>query len=489
MKRRQWLLVLILVLGYRTALQGAERFSRMSAADWTVMVYVNGANNSLERPALCTLYELLSLETNSRVNVVVQLSLTGNAPTATHGTVPAPCTMIGNNHLLIRYWRGTRRFAVKNHVIVNKTVPHFSDLGDPRSLSSFVKWGRDHYPARHYMLDLWGHGEGRFLLAELTKAGKINGTPDIASFPDIRTLDQDFLKTDAVSPDQTELLHFFNDSSFVSMYKKDGNHILLNTEIRRSLRKALWNTKLDLIGFDACYKGMLETAYAMGGIAKIMVASEEGEPGKGWNNNDWLRKLHAEPGIDGAKLGGVLVQSYRDTYLNDHEPTSQAAMSLTSVNRLSRRLDDLARLLIDHPDLWQSVAEARSQVTAYQFHEVDLGQFLTLLLRVVEKKPRQTKRELILALQLLTKEIQSFIIPPPFANKKSVDCHGSTGLAIYFPATKAEYQYDPDHKFYDPDRRSAIPFAHHNKWARFLKSYLFAGITVEKSVVQPIPCS
>ena len=53
------------------------------------------------------------------------------------------------------------------------------------------------------------------------------------------------------------------------------------------------NPPFELIGFDACLMGTLETANIVANYARYMIGSEENEPGSGWNFFDfsWLRNL------------------------------------------------------------------------------------------------------------------------------------------------------------------------------------------------------
>jgi Clostripain family len=465
-----------------------EHLTKAKLAEWTVMAYVNGSDNDLERPAECTLYEMLAVNLHPTINLVVQLSFNGLAPNAHNGTILAPCSMIPNRPQNIPYWQGTQRFFIRNHKRVFPTTPQFDNLGDPRSLDEFIQWARKKFPARHYLLDLWGHGEGRPQLLQLL---------DIVDMRSSESYDQqrpgtDFAETDDLSSEERLFLHSLDDNAFVSMYMKNGQHILFNEEIRDILRKAFRHQKLDIIGFDACFKAMIETAYTLSDVSKVMVASEEGEPGKGWRNNDWLTHLNTMPGLDAVGLGSLLVRSYNDTYANSPGATTQSAMNLTKIALVTKKLGILASFLIHHSEMWKCVAVARAHLATYhpQFHEVDLGRFVDLLKVEANKQPKAVRIQAITILTQLSHELKGFVIQPPYASKKSVECHGSTGVAIYFPATGIEYKNDSDHKFYDPSRRSSVLFAKHNPWAKFLKIYLSHHVSDEalNTGPKPVPC-
>jgi len=63
-----------------------------------------------------------------------------------------------------------------------------------------------------------------------------------------------------------------------------------------------------LIGFDACLMASMETAVAIKDFGRYMVASEELEPGHGWNYAHVLNALAAQPG--NAEVGKAMVDSF-----------------------------------------------------------------------------------------------------------------------------------------------------------------------------------
>jgi hypothetical protein len=53
---------------------------------------------------------------------------------------------------------------------------------------------------------------------------------------------------------------------------------------------------------------MIETGYAFKSSARLMVASEELEPGDGWQYEKWVDKLVASPDMDPVDLGRAVVE-------------------------------------------------------------------------------------------------------------------------------------------------------------------------------------
>ena len=151
----------------------------------------------------------------------------------------------------------------------NGGLTHLADLGpknmgDPRTLTDFIVWGMENYPNNHYALIFWNHGGG-------------------------------------------SVLGFGADELF------DGDSLTLD-EIAKALSDAYDQTgrMLELVGFDACLMATVEAAYAVSPYANYLVASQELEPGHGWNYEPIMRYLSENPAASGAELGKVIVDSYRE---------------------------------------------------------------------------------------------------------------------------------------------------------------------------------
>ena len=65
-----------------------------------------------------------------------------------------------------------------------------------------------------------------------------------------------------------------------------------------------------MIGFDACLMATYDTANTLQGLARYMTASEEIEPGNGWEYAGWVGALADNPAMGGAALGQIICDSY-----------------------------------------------------------------------------------------------------------------------------------------------------------------------------------
>ena len=138
-----------------------------------------------------------------------------------------------------------------------------SDMGTPQTLSDFINFCTDSYPAEHYGLILWNHGAG-------------------------------------------PLWGYGSDELF-------GNDSLLLQELRAAMEETVFGKgrKLDWVGFDACLMGSIENADLWKDYAGYLVGSEELESGRGWDYS-FLRILNETD--DPQRIVSAAVDAYGSYY-------------------------------------------------------------------------------------------------------------------------------------------------------------------------------
>jgi hypothetical protein len=133
-----------------------------------------------------------------------------------------------------------------------------SNMGEAETLGGFLEWGVENYPADKYMCLLWDHGGG------------------------------------SVAGIAVDELH-------------NGDMLNLK-ELSQGLSMA--GVQFELVGFDACLMSTMETASALTPYARYMVASQELEPGTGWDYTAWLNTLAADTTADGLAVGTAICDSF-----------------------------------------------------------------------------------------------------------------------------------------------------------------------------------
>jgi hypothetical protein len=433
---------------------------QMPAAEWTVIVFLN-ADNNLEPFGLTDYREMAQVGSSEKVNIVVQFDRNGGFAT----TSPQ--------------WRGAYRFKVEKGVTAkpDTAVEALGDtnMGSGVTLRNFVDWAMKKYPAKRYMLEIWNHGQGWRFFRAVEPA--VTGL-DLNHFRDFRMsqlAEETARRSRALGRMATgvaEQATFAVQAipvnltipSTVRYVSSDdtSNDFLYNREMQDSIA----GLDLDVVGFDACLMAMIETAYALRGVAKIMVGSEELEPGAGWNYADWLATLVANPEMNGRDLGKVLVESYRKTYSGSDESTTLSAVDLKKVEPLAAKVDDFADALSAlNQNAFGGILTARAACAEYApgygLHGIDLANFAARAAGVVGVNVGPTAA----AVQAAVKDA----IVANYAGEDRKSEFGSTGLAIYFPEKKAYFQADPDRDGYiKTNTHYPVEFVQNRKWADFL---------------------
>ena len=363
----------------------ATREPVAGAADWTVLVYLDGDNN-LESDAIADFNEMEQAGSSDKVKIVVQFD-------RIHQDGSDDDTSNGD-------WDTTKRFLVQQDddpkTIGSQELADLGELnmGDPQTLADFITWGVREYPAQHYALVLWDHGSSWAGVA-------------------------------------------FDDT--------DGQKGITLPELDAALRTAQGQTgveRLDLIGFDACLMAQLDVLQTIAPYGNVGVASAELEPGAGWSWDVWLNQLKENPAQDAATVGESIVRSYGEFYQHSSDDTpTLAAFDLSRVDSLRDDLNALSDAMIQNlGDSYQAVAEARSYVEAYsqpkpeQFSSVDLGDFTRLV----------GERGAPPAITTPAKALGDMITQARIAEWHGSFHTNATGLSVFFPQVAQLY---PD--FYD----------------------------------------
>ena len=191
----------------------------------------------------------------------------------------------------------SQRYVTNNGELELVDEFDLQNMGDPQTLADFVSWGVDNYPAKHMGLVFWNHG-----------GGSISGV----CFDEM------------------------NDSDSLSLREIDS---ALNSVYGQM------SDKFEFIGFDACLMSTLETANIIAPYARYMFASEETEPGGGWNYTDIGDCLFWYPDATGADLGEMQCQSYYQHCIDNGDPdgVTFAITDLSKINGLLTAFDATAK--------------------------------------------------------------------------------------------------------------------------------------------------
>lgn len=263
-------------------------------------------------------------------------------------------------------------------------------MGESATLAEFIVYSHANFPADKKALIFWNHGAG-----------------SIIGFGADELFDLDSLCLPEMS------------DAFKSSF--DGN-------------------KFELIGFDACLMASVETASILEPYAKYMVASEEFEPGGGWDYEDFFTRLSNNPYMDGRELGIAITDGYYNKYQGRSEEAfiTLSVTDLSKIPKLEQMLGMYASQLsgsVSSGGPLSMLASVRHNAESYgdepgapSFDTVDLHGFISLQKGLDDK----------LCAQILTAIEDAVVYKKSGSNRIR-----SNGLSIYFPFKAKEYfQYN-----------------------------------------------
>lgn len=421
---------------------------------WTIMLYQNADDEVLEEDIFIDLNEAELIGSSDQVNIVSQFDRYDGA-------------FDGDGD-----WTSTKRFYVtQDDDLRSVGSEELEDLGevnmaDGQTLTEFIVWAAQNYPADNYVLILSDHG-----------AGWPGGWNDPTAEDN--------------GPDRVALAQVFGDMLYLMEMDRAIDEARQQAGIER----------FEIIGFDACLMGHVEVMAAMRPHTRYVVASQELEPALGWAYAAFLGQLAANPEMTGADLAQAIVDSYINEdqrIINDDEREIFAGRtSIQSVIRsvstditlsavdtdqlpaLLAALDNLALTLNNAPA--KQVARARTYAQTFDniFGEdfppsyIDLAHFAKLL------GERVSDAEVRAAADELTRALQAAII----ANKKGSQRPGATGLSIYFPDSDLFKNRYAGNRSYTA---VANRFATDTLWDDFLAAH-YTGNTLSRSGVPTLP--
>ena len=99
--------------------------------------------------------------------------------------------------------------------------------------------------------------------------------------------------------------------------------------------------KFEFIGFDACLMSTIEVANMLVPHANYMVASEELEPGRGWNYTGFGEYLDAHPKCNGRELGIAIADAFYEDCCDDWGTEKETTLAVTDLSKLDNLITKL----------------------------------------------------------------------------------------------------------------------------------------------------
>ncbi|MFA5895955.1 MAG: clostripain-related cysteine peptidase [Thermoplasmata archaeon] len=267
---------LLVALALLFAAMTVAAASPQRKASWTMMVYLD-ADNNLDPDAYVDVAEMEVVGSTATANVVVLWDKL-DGPAYLYQVLPGRIEMV-------------KGFSLNGQEV---------DMGDGRTLATLVDFVTAKFPASHYLLDLWDHGD------------------------DFRGFAWDD--------------HPYADGS-------PGRDFMTHDEIVA----ALTGHHLDILAFDGCVMSNLEVSYeyaARGLSIDYIVASETYIPNQGFAYDGLLQALVDHPGLGPLGFAKAIVDSYLAYYSGGGWQVGLSVIRIAAVPSLVTSIGALADTLM-----------------------------------------------------------------------------------------------------------------------------------------------
>ncbi len=254
------------------------------------------------------------------------------------------------------------------------------NIGDPALLAGFLNFGYTMFPAQKQGVILWNHGGG-------------------------------------------SVMGYGVDELF------DYDSLTLSELASALASSQAANERMEFIGFDACLMATLETACVVSPYARYLIASEDLEPGYGWDYT-FLRDLGENPDMSGKELG-VLICDYFHEFYELNLPDESTTLSVINLDRVAEAAEAFDLFALQAGEAladgqYSTIAKARGKTRSFgdmgaHGGETDMIDVAHLAQQMSDVVPDQAL------------ELQNAITNAVEYNVHSQNQENTSGLSVYFP--------------------------------------------------------
>ncbi len=376
-------------------------FLLLTIPKWTIGCYL-AADNGLDYVVLSDIEEMKSIGSTSDIRVVIQVDRLDWA----------------------------ERYLVERDSLVLLEEVGDVNSGDPEVLKDFGRWLGSNFPAEHYMLVIWDHGDG------WDKKGIC-----------------------------------YEGFSFISVAEGEFGEAIAS--IRSELGK-----NIDIILLDACLMQMIEVASEIYSYADYMVGSEQLVPLTGFPYDRILSMLTIDPFIDKGVLSDSIASFYVQYYDSIGVDAQCSSVDLFSFSSLVQSVKELIVLLRGNAQN-PAILKARESVQTFncatdpppttQDRYIDMCNFAEILTSVAEGELKSAAQEVT--------DIGLTMMVSKYTGESLMN---SRGLSVWFPYTYSEFRLD-----YLKYR--SLQYAEMTEWEKFVFLYYCVPDTIPPTVPEPLP--
>lgn len=418
------------ILSLNTCLSVPTHRITVPQKDWNIMVYMAN-NNNLHRFGVQNFRQMVKVGSSPYMNILLQMDHFGELAVSRF------------------YIEKNNPNLLESHA---NTATSFS--GTRANLIDFAHWGLSNFASNQQCLVLWNHGAG---IKDINAWGRylVHNRDSLFVFNNdtgLLELDRSMRASRHNAEHHKHKGIAFNDAAEEYLNNQD-----LKSGLEEIVAQQLGNKKIEIISMDACHMAMVEVASQIKTSAKILVASQEVEPGSGINYIPTLSQF-ADKTMDSTTFAKHIVQSYRNEYEGTLGDYTQSAVDLSYTDALEKNIDSLAKALINtlsnkKASFVQQLLQLRTgRVTTTEFYDDDYIDLGHLYKSLISLNPTVFKDICTEGLLILNKMVIDNVAGRNLLN--------ASGLSIYFPKRSIHTSY------------AKTVFAQTTAWPQFLDLFI-----------------
>ncbi len=283
------------------------------------------------------------------------------------------------------------RFCISQEGIQHEETLEVRNMGSADTLTDFINYGVQSYPAEHYGLVLWNHG-----------AGQIEG----------------FGKD-----------YHFEDAS------------LPLAEIGDALEASAQKSAFDFISLDACLMGNLELVSVLKDKTNYLIASEELEPQNGYDYS-WLKAVGTErkeqTGALGKTIGEAMLASYETSYADQEYKLTLSLIDMKAYPAFHDIFHQMVENVLEHVDeeLCQKFGQVRKELQGFGSRQEGMAAEIIDVMDLLEAMGSiQENQDLC---RQAEQRVQELVLRKVTRGYSAEPC----GLSIYLPSGSNEWLQD-----------------------------------------------
>ncbi|MGM0607382.1 MAG: peptidoglycan DD-metalloendopeptidase family protein [Candidatus Muiribacteriota bacterium] len=404
-------------------------------ADWTVLMYMVADDDNYEE-AEAVINELELVGSDSDMHIVALLDKWDDYEWEYVGDGP-PVRVEKNRGINSQHSKSTSMYYIEENSdienINSKVMTEMDNIqsGDPVNLASFIALNQNLFPARNYMVILWGVGSG------------FNNVP----------------------------------------WKEDMSQFVAGYELGRIFQVALDNMlnqnkeNIDLVFFDSAFMANYELSYELSMNRVDALAGPQGNMIKGdFPYKETLEEIKNTnrnlSGLDAAKLMG-------EGFINNFDGEEETQLSVINLRErafmlINQRIDDLVDAIMADEKNYEKLHAAADRTLRYYNHVymLDMVEFMAN----IELEFEDVNNKIKTAASMVKSHIESTGLIG-FNQTTGMRQPTVGGLSIYFPLYRRADNDNDDDNFLvrpysiDKEEYEKSIFAENTRWNELIQDY------------------